>query len=129
MVLVAWKLSYEDNSLPVNAKSSSRSKLRRIDYMGSVSLALAIVGFLLVLDLGGQKLPWGHPAIWATLASAVVMSLLFLLVEKYVAKEPIFPLQLLVHRDVVTVYLLLALHVTAQFGVQLPLTNGRHFLG
>ena len=92
--------------------------------MGSVSLALTIIGFLLVVDLGGQKIPWDHRAIWIILASSVVMGLLFLLIEGYVAREPIFPLRLLVHRDVVTAYILLALQHTAQLGVQLLLAHG-----
>ena len=92
--------------------------------MGSVSLALTIIGFLLVLDLGGQKIPWDHPAIWIILASSAAMGLLFLLIEGYVAREPIFPLRLLVHRDVVTAYILLAIQVAAQFGVELLLTHG-----
>lgn len=116
-MLVAFKLTYEDRSLPLKVRSSSRSKFRRIDFLGSLSLAFAISGLLLVVDLGGQKFPWGHPAIWATLTFSMVMGLFFLLVEGYVAKEPIFPLQLLVHRDVMTTYLLLALQVTAQFSV------------
>ena len=92
--------------------------------MGSVSLALTIIGFLLFLDLGGQKIPWDQPAIWIILASSSAMGLLFILIERYVAREPIFPLRLLVHRDVVTAYILLAIQVAAQFGVQLLLTHG-----
>ncbi len=88
--------------------------------MGSLSLALTLVGFLLVLDLGGQKIPWRHPAIWIILASSAAMGLVFVIVEGYVAREPIFPLRLLIHRDVVTAYLVMALQVAAQFGVRAP---------
>ena len=129
IALVALKLPHKDTSLPPKIKSSSWTTLRRIDFMGSLSLALAIVGFLVVIDLGGQKIPWGHPAIWTILASSVTMGLLFLLVEGYVAKEPIFPLRLLIHRDVMTAYLLQALQTAAQFGVLLLLTQIWHPLG
>lgn len=122
-MLVALKLDHQDRSLPVDVKSPSQSKLRRIDFLGSISLALTIVGFLLVLDLGGQKVPWGHPAIWILLTSSVTLGLLFLFIEGYVAREPIFPLQLLVHRAVVTTYLVGALQAAAQYGVHLPLTH------
>ena len=96
--------------------------------MGSVSLALTIVGFLLVLDLGGQKIPWDYPAIWIILASSAVMGLFFLLIEGYVAREPIFPLRLLVHWDVVTAYILLGLQHAAQTGVKILLTHEWCFL-
>lgn len=118
LALVTLKLDNQDQSLPVDAKSQSQSTLRRVDFLGSISLALTIVGFLLVVDLGGQKLPWSHPVIWILLASSVALGLLFLLIEGYVAKEPIFPLKLLIHRDVVTAYLVSALQAGAQFGVQ-----------
>lgn len=107
----------------MDVKSPSPSKLRRIDFLGSISLALTIVGFLLVLDLGGQKVPWGHPAIWILLTLSVTLGLLFLFIEGYVAREPIFPLQLLVHRAVVTTYLVGALQAAAQYGVHLHLTH------
>lgn len=126
IALVALKLdSDQDRSLPLDVRGSSKSKLRRIDFLGSIALALTIVGFLLVLDLGGQKLPWGHPVIWITLASSVALGLLFLSIEGYVAKEPIFPLKLLVHRDVVTAYLVVALQSGAQYGVQPPSNHTR----
>ena len=122
-MLVGLKLDHQDKSLPKDVKGPSKSTFRRIDFLGSISLASTIVGFLLVLDLGGQKLPWSHPVIWIVFASSAVVGLLFLAIEGYVAKEPIFPLRLLVHRDVMTAYLLAALQMAAQFGVQFPLAH------
>lgn len=117
IALVALKLDHQDRSLPLDVKSPSQSKRRRVDFLGSISLALTIVGFLLVLDLGGQKLPWSQPAIWIMFTSSVALGLLFLLIEGHVAREPIFPLQLLVHKDVMTAYLVAALQTAAQFCV------------
>ena len=119
IALVALKLEREEKSLPLDSKSSSQSKLRRVDFMGSLSLALTIIGVLLVLDLGGQKLPWGHPVIWITLSASVVVGILFILIEAYVAREPIFPLQLLIHRDIMTAYLLGILQLAGQVSVRL----------
>ena len=96
------------------------AKLRRVDFLGSLSLAVAIVGFLAVLDLGGQKLPWTHPIIWIIFGAAAVFSIFFVLIEAFVANEPIFPLRLLVHRDVVTAYLIAALQTAAQVAVIRP---------
>lgn len=96
------------------------AKLRRIDFLGSLSLASAIVGFLLVLDIGGQKVPWTHPLVWVLFGAASFFSIVFALVEAYVAREPIFPLRLIVHRDVLSAYLVTALQGAAQFGVNRP---------
>jgi hypothetical protein len=119
IILVAWKLDSPADSQVDGKKESTFRKLRRIDFLGSISLALAIVGFLICLALGGQKIPWNHPLIWIILPSSAVLGLSFLLVEAYWAKEPIFPLTLLVHRDVATAYLISALQIAAQFAVSL----------
>ena len=120
IVLVAWKL--DNHTTPVSQEANStdtskKGKLRRIDFLGSISLALTIVGFLLVLDLGGQKISWSHPMLWVICAAAVVCGIAFVLIEAYVAREPIFPLRLFVHRDVMSAYLVSALLTLAQFGV------------
>ena len=119
ILLVAWKLEGSDtvDSSEADDNKVKKGKLQRIDFLGSITLALAITGFLLDLDLGGQKLPWTHPIIWVLLAAAAVSGIAFVLIEAFVAQEPIFPLRLLIHRDVVTAYMVSALQIAAQFGV------------
>ncbi|KAL8819712.1 MAG: hypothetical protein Q9191_007671 [Dirinaria sp. TL-2023a] len=113
--LVSWKVP---GRVPhARGSEESKGKLRRIDFLGSISLAVAIVGFLLVLDLGGQRLSWKHPLIWIIFAVAAVFSSIFILVEAFVVREPIFPLRLLFHRDVMTTYSITALQGTAQFAI------------
>ena len=121
ILLVLWKLDNPKASAPSEDEDSKHpiSKVRRIDFMGSASLALAIVGFLLVLDLGGQRLPWSHPVIWIMFATSIIFSIVFLIIEAYVAREPIFPLRLLRQRDVITAYSINFLIMGAQFGVRL----------
>lgn len=92
-------------------------KLKRIDFLGSGLLSATIICFLLVLDLGGQKMPWSSPVVLVLAGLAVAFGLLFLLVEGYWAREPVFPLRLLIHRDVITAYLIAGLQIAAQFGV------------
>lgn len=122
IILVALRLDEPGSSAPSDEDGlDNKTKLRRIDSLGSISLALAIIGFLLVLDIGGQKIPWTHYIVWIIFAVASVFAILFILVEAFVAREPIFPLRLLVHRDVVTAYLVTALQGAAQFGVPLCL--------
>ena len=121
IILVACKLDGPDNSQEYDTTESSLEKLRRIDFLGSASLALTIVASLIAFDLGGQKLPWNHPIIWGLFASSAALGSFFLLVEAYWVKEPIFPLGLLIHRDVVTAYLAVGFQVAAQFAVSLSI--------
>lgn len=120
---MSWKLDGSDSpaSTQVDENKPKQARFRRIDFLGSTTLALTIVGFLLVLDIGGQRLPWIHPLVWIIFAAACGFTILFVLIEAYVAREPIFPLRLIVHRDVITTYVVTALQGAAQFAVHLTL--------
>ncbi|KIY47896.1 MFS general substrate transporter [Fistulina hepatica ATCC 64428] len=116
IALVAAKLyvpapTYEPGAL----RKSSR--LARIDFVGAFLVASTIVAFLLALDLGGQKLPWTHPLIIFMIVAAIVLGALFVIYEDRVARDPIFPPRLLMMRDVITAYLVMALQTAAQLGV------------
>lgn len=117
IVLVTWKLDSPDPSLTSHRNEVKRRKLRRIDFLGSITLAAAITGFLIALDLGGRKITWTHPIILILFASSAIFGVLFVVVEAYVAHEPIFPLRILLHRDVLTAYLVTGLQSGAQFAV------------
>lgn len=118
-LLVIWKFDSPEPSLPGNRPVSNTRKLRRVDFLGSLTLGITITGFLLALDLGGQKVSWTHPIVWILLSSSAVLGIVFLLVEAYVAQEPIFPLRLMVHQDVVVAYLVTGLQSCAQLGVRI----------
>jgi hypothetical protein len=64
-------------------------------------------------------MPWTHPAILLLLGASVVTMNIFVLVEGFVAKEPIFPLRLLLNRDVITSYVNLGFQTGAQGAVSL----------
>ena len=119
LLLVTWKVK---SPAPLSSSESDKNpghlgKLRRIDFLGAISLASTIVSFLLIVDLGGQKLSWKSPLIGVIFAIAAFCGIVFIIDEAYVAREPIFPLRLLVHRDVMSAYLLQALQSGAQFAV------------
>ena len=104
--------SRQDDS---KSPSCESSKLARIDFLGAILLAGAIITFLLILDLGSKR---GSTPKISVLAVLVVVLCGFLVwVEKCWAREPIFPLSLLANRDVITSYLIAALQVAAQSGV------------
>lgn len=115
LALVIWKLQVP--SLDSSTKQSHFSKLLRIDFLGAIFLTISIVCGLLVLELGGQRMLWTSPKVLGMLATSLVAGNAFLVVEGFWAKEPIFPLRLLLNRDVVTSYINLAFQTGAQGAV------------
>ena len=104
----------EDSAQAENAKTS---KLRRIDFLGALLLATTIFAFLLLLNLLSKRLTFTDPVIIGLFVLWIGSCLLWLLVEARFAAEPIFPLRLLIHRDVLTTYLIVGLGITAHMSV------------
>jgi hypothetical protein len=102
ILLVEWKLQtpLEENSL----NTSAGLKLKRIDWIGAITLSLSTLSALVAIDIAGQKHGVSDPSILYMAVIAVVSGLTFLIVEKYYAKEPIFPLHLISHYTVITSY-------------------------
>lgn len=81
-------------------------KLRRIDYLGSVTLAGAIGCFLLAIDFGAtDEMQWTHPLVILLLASSAFFAFSFVMTEKHWAPNPVIPLRLLTHRVTLAVSL------------------------
>ncbi|TGO82225.1 hypothetical protein BPOR_0884g00020 [Botrytis porri] len=116
-MLVIWKLDITPQQ--ICGKQSYFSKLRRIDFLGSIFLSVSIVCGLMVLDLGGHRMPWTDHKLLSLLGISVAAGLLFLLVEGFWAKEPIFPLRLLRNRDVLTSYINLGFQSGAQMAMMM----------
>lgn len=73
----------------------------RIDFLGSATLVTTVSCLLVSLTLktsADQELPWSDLRVWGLLVASAVFGVLFVLVEKYVANEPIMPLRLLTQR-------------------------------
>jgi MFS family permease len=91
-----------------------RSKLARIDFIGAAFMTLSILGLLLPLEIGGERVPWSSVTIVALFAGAIIFGLLFLATEGWVASEPIIPLHLLQQRDVVIACFIMSFQCAAQ---------------
>lgn len=74
---------------------SGKSRLRRIDFLGSFVLILILVLFLLGLAFGGNLFPWSHPVVIASIACALALLPLFIYIETRIASEPIISIPLL----------------------------------
>lgn len=85
-------------NIPV--KYSSKSALKRIDFLGAAALITTLVLLLVGLNSGGNVVPWNHPLIYTTLSLFFIFLLLFIYIESKVASEPVIPVKLLLNRTV-----------------------------
>ncbi|KAF2021707.1 MFS general substrate transporter, partial [Aaosphaeria arxii CBS 175.79] len=118
MVLIVLTIPSEQQTQK-DDNAPKQSKLQRIDFIGATLMTLTILAFLLPLEIGGVKVPWSSPLIFSLLSSGVFLAALFLLSQAYIAKEPIFPLELLRQRDVVASIIVSSCQGGAQMGLMI----------
>ncbi|KAJ3864896.1 major facilitator superfamily domain-containing protein [Lentinula novae-zelandiae] len=97
LVLVALKVNIQ---LPSDVQNQSLAdKLRRIDFLGSLTLVGTIGCLLLGFSLKTtEEMPWSHPLIWGLFTSSALCGVLFVTVEKFVSPYPVMPLRLITQR-------------------------------
>lgn len=78
--------------------SGTESKLKRIDFLGSVTLVSAVSCLILGLNIGGNLMPWSSPVPISLIAVSFALVLLFIYIEARVAREPIMPMRLMTSR-------------------------------
>jgi MFS family permease len=81
-------------------ESHQKDKLKRVDFLGAITLVIALVLLLLGLNTGGNQVPWTHPLILTTLPLSAVVLGLFIYIEANYTSEPIIPVRLLLNRTV-----------------------------
>ena len=116
ILLVQWRLK-----VPIKHGAQEQSKwekLKRVDFFGAFSLCLAILGVCFILEVGGQKVGWDSLVIFVFAGVSVVAGAAFVFNASRVP-EPIFPLRLIAHYDVVTNYLIVILQVMLQMSLTL----------
>jgi predicted MFS family arabinose efflux permease len=84
----------------VPTKKVDVPSLKRVDFVGALTLITALVLLLFGLNAGGNTVPWTHPLVLTTLPLSVVFFGIFVYVEENVATEPMIPVRLLLHRTV-----------------------------
>ena len=98
------------------AKTADKSKLSRVDFLGSFVLVISVVLLLLGLNSGGNIVNWNHPLVYVSLPFSGIFLLVFIYVEEKIASEPIIPVRLLLHRTVVSACLTNWISTMAFFG-------------
>ncbi|KAB8346302.1 hypothetical protein FH972_023346 [Carpinus fangiana] len=98
LILVSGIVVFFVVDIPV--KEDDRSKLRRVDFLGSILLVTSLVLLLLGLNSGGNNVPWSHPLVTVSLPLSAAFLAAFVYVEDQVASEPVIPVRLLLERTV-----------------------------
>ncbi|KDR82136.1 hypothetical protein GALMADRAFT_240663 [Galerina marginata CBS 339.88] len=85
-LLTSWNLNY----VTQGTGKSTKEIVKRIDYLGSGCLLLAVGSTLLFLSARyNESLPWSHPSVIISITLAGVFSITFLFVELFIAPEPV----------------------------------------
>jgi MFS family permease len=114
-ILLIWLLIPNQNL--GSAEVQMLEKLGRIDFVGSLLLGLAILLFLLPLEIGGTFVPWGHPLVVGLFAGSLMLIVFYILYEELWAKEPILSPRLLATRSVLVSNIIMFCQAAAQLGV------------
>ncbi|KAF9985956.1 hypothetical protein BGZ65_009290 [Modicella reniformis] len=84
---------------------SFKEKIRRVDFLGSLSLICGLVLVLLPLNWGGSTYEWNSPIVIGLFCAGFVVLMIFCLIEWRQAAEPIIPFRLFKTRTNVAVFL------------------------
>ena len=109
--VVTWKIN-----IPAGP-GSMVEKIKRIDALGAVTLVTSVTLVLVALSVGGNQREWTDPLVLGTLFGGLGGSVLFVLVEKYVAREPLMPLSVIFTRTPGFVALTALFISMSQFGI------------
>lgn len=109
-ILVAWKVK-----IPV--KETDEARIKRVDFLGAITLVITLVTLLLGLNTGGNQVPWTHPIVLTSLPLSAVFLGIFIYVEARVASEPVIPVKLLLDRTVASACLTNWFTTMATFGL------------
>jgi hypothetical protein len=115
IILVWWRL--EEPHQTTELKQSIRTKLKRIDFVGAFFMSAAILACITAFDLGSKKT--NTPVLVSLIAVGVTAGVFFVLTEKFWAKEPIFPLELLGKDAVITSYTIIFIQTGIQVAVSI----------
>ncbi|KAK9475637.1 major facilitator superfamily domain-containing protein [Lipomyces japonicus] len=74
--------------------------LNRVDFLGAFTLVAALVVFLIAASISGNQVAWSHPLVVVSFLLSVFLFYAFVYVERFIAKEPIIPVELLKDRTI-----------------------------
>ncbi len=90
-------------------------KDRKVDYVGSIFLTIALVSLLLGFVWGGSQYAWGSIQIISLFITALVSTIIFIFIERKVS-EPVLPLDLFKNKIFTVSMILIFLMGVGMFG-------------
>ncbi|KAG0263055.1 hypothetical protein BG011_009348 [Mortierella polycephala] len=85
-------------------KGTHREKLKRIDFLGSLTIVIGIICVLLSTNWGGSEYKWGSVQVVVPYCVGAVFLAAFLYIEAKIAVEPIMPFRLFRNQSVCATY-------------------------
>ncbi|KAI8379713.1 major facilitator superfamily domain-containing protein [Radiomyces spectabilis] len=73
-------------------------RLKKIDYLGAITIVLSVIAFLLATSLGGNLRSWTDPLVVGCLVASIVLAVLFCIIEAKVALYPLMPWEIISSR-------------------------------
>ena len=86
--------------IPKRPSTTGASSLKRLDYVGLISILISVVMLQIGLDSGGNTLPWTHPLVLTSLPLALVAFVIFVVWDLFYAAEAVIPIRLLTQRNI-----------------------------
>ncbi len=81
-------------------QGTHRDKLKRVDFMGSLTIVVGIICVLLSTNWGGNEYAWSSVQVIVPYCVGALFLMIFLYVEAKVAVEPILPYRLFRNQSV-----------------------------
>lgn len=102
-IVIWWNLNLPKGSPGLGTPGVDiKSKLKRIDFLGSFFLISSLMGIMIAASLGGREIAYNS----YTFIGLVIVSLLllgfFLYTEAYISAEPILPIELITERTILS---------------------------
>ncbi|CDO91751.1 unnamed protein product [Kluyveromyces dobzhanskii CBS 2104] len=76
------------------------SKLKKIDWLGSLTLVTFLFTFMLASSLGGEEIPYGSALFKLLVVGTILFGGAFLYTELYISDDPILPVRFLTNRSI-----------------------------
>ena len=109
------------------ADTATHRQTGRPDVLGAITSTLGVLGIVYGLTIAESR-SWSAPLTLGTIALGIVLLVVFVLIEKRVAR-PILPLRVVLDRDRGGAYLMVAIAGVGMFGVFLFLTYHLQVIG
>ncbi|KAI7868901.1 major facilitator superfamily domain-containing protein [Spinellus fusiger] len=102
LLLITIYISYTQltnyNLIEEEIETTLYERIKKIDYLGAITIVLAVVCFLLATSLGGNLRAWSDPLVVGSLIGSVLFIVMFYHIEAKVSENPLMPYHIISSR-------------------------------